>query len=76
MQDDTRKTFAVLSVIFAVLAWFVLGIILAPLAVFFGIMGEACKEPGYKAAAIVGIVAGAIEFGVMLLAFAAATAVM
>lgn len=75
MQEDTKKVFAVLSVAFAAMAWFVLGVILAPLAVIFGSLAVTCKEPGYKAASIIGIIAGAIEFVIIILAIALAVAI-
>lgn len=75
MQEDTNKVFAVLSAAFAAMAWFVLGVILAPLAVIFGPLAVTCKEPGYKAAFIIGIIAGAIEFVIIILAIALAVAI-
>lgn len=60
MSEDTKKVFAVLSPISALLGWFAFGIVFEPLALVFGIIGASSKEVGYKVAGIVGAIVGGV----------------
>lgn len=75
MSEDFKNLLAILSPFCALAGWFVLGIVFEPLAIIFGVIGAFSKCVGFKAAGIIGAIAGAICLTVLLYYFSILSAI-
>ena len=65
MEDSKINYYGIVSIIFGILSWIVLGLIFAPIGLVFGIIG-ASKNNDEKALAIIGVILNLISLLIII----------
>lgn len=70
MANDGLKGIAIASVVCGIGSWFILGIVLAPLGVVFGVMAMKSQDSSTKTWATVGMAVSIVALSLLLFSFA------
>lgn len=68
IEEDKTIAFGVASIVCSVLSWLVLGIVLAPLGIVFGVIGLTQNKQS-KILSAIGIAIGAVAVAILIISF-------